>query len=600
MGKQTKNKTTKLEVLSSLYESLSQHGDSLRDTFRIISKIIQENLKSEYLDFVLLDENNPEKANIYSITRRGDIQEVYTNIVGISKHSIHAKKAVIEEKIRESKYYTEWRKNIESEICLPIFHKRKVIGCINLEFTKTQTFDKDTITTLEIISKAVGTTIYTTSLNEEIKKSERKFREIVENMNEGLLVRDEKKKVKYANPAFQSMTGLSSEECMDLDILDIFTQESIDKIIQGRSPKQPVKKEQHEVMLINKDKEKIPVIYSRTPVSEGSLGIFTNMKEIKEKEKKIVELSKSDKLLAHISNSSIDAIVSLDRNLIIQTWNIGAEKMFGYEPEEAIGKNVKMLLTPEKLKKGELEQVVKMILEKGFLRSFETTRLKKDGKEISVAISATKLTDEKKRFMGFGTIYRDITYQKKAEKELQARFESMQNAYLELGTQRRQLDYLLETLNISVGDEHFPNIENYIINAAMMLTKANGATLRIYNKESGLLHLTSASGVSPEWWGKAKIQYKGTIHERAFQSRQPIFIDDIQNNPSYTSPRLAAENDFRSSLVIPLYVKSTYIGNIALYSSSRNKLHLLDNSFIANFGKQASLALLTQSKNHSK
>ena len=92
MGKQTKNKTTKLEVLSSLYESLSQHGDSLRDTFRIISKIIQENLKSEYLDFVLLDENNPEKANIYSITRRGDIQEVYTNIVGISKHSIHAKK----------------------------------------------------------------------------------------------------------------------------------------------------------------------------------------------------------------------------------------------------------------------------------------------------------------------------------------------------------------------------------------------------------------------------------------------------------------------------------------------------------------------------
>ena len=36
-------------------------------------------------------------------------------------------------------------------------------------------------------------------------------------------------------------------------------------------------------MIINKDKEKIPVIYSKTPVSEGSLGIFTNMKEIKEK-----------------------------------------------------------------------------------------------------------------------------------------------------------------------------------------------------------------------------------------------------------------------------------------------------------------------------
>ena len=191
-------------------------------------------------------------------------------------------------------------------------------------------------------------------------------------------------------------------------------------------------------------------------------------------------------------------------------------------------------------------------------------------------------------------MYRDITYQKKAEKELQARFESMQNAYLELGTQRRQLDYLLETLNITVGDEQFPNIENYIINAAMMLTKANGATLRLYDEEDNHLHLKTVSGVSPEWWGKSKIPYNGSVAERAYQQRQPLFIDDIQNNPSYTSPRLASEHNFKSCLLLPLYVKSKYIGNMSLYSSSRNSLHLLDNSFISNFGKQASLALLTR------
>jgi|GEM_PF-3307477 PAS domain S-box-containing protein len=595
MGQPIHDKVTKIELLNTLYESLSEHGDSLEDTFKIISKIIQGNLKSEYIDFVLLDANNREKANIYSITRKGDVQKVYTNIVGISKHSIRTKKITIEENIKESPYYTEWRKNIESEICLPIFHKRKVIGCINLEFTKSQKFDKETITTLEIISKAVGATIYTTNLHEDIKSSEKKFRNIVENMNEGLLVRDENGKIKYANPAFQEMTNITYQECIEMNFTDLFTSESTERINQEKSTKKSTKNEQHEVTIITKDKENIPAIYSATPVPEGSVGIFTSLKDINEKEKKIIELSKSEKLLAHISKSSIDAIVSLDRNLIIKTWNLGAEKMFGYDKEEALGKNLKMLLTPEKLKKGELEQVVKMILEKGFLRSFETTRLKKEGKEISVAISATKITDEKNRFMGFGIIYRDITYQKKAEKELQARFESMQNAYLELGTQRRQLDYLLETLNISVGDENFPNIDNYIINAAMMLTKANGATLRLYDKEDEFLHLKSASGVSPEWWGKAKIAFKGTIHERAFQSRQPIFIDDIQNNPSYTSPRLAAENNFRSSLVIPLYVKSHYIGNLSLYSSSRNKLHLLDNSFIANFGKQASLALYTHS-----
>jgi len=307
------------------------------------------------------------------------------------------------------------------------------------------------------------------------------------------------------------------------------------------------------------------------------------------------EISKSEKLLAHISNSSLDGIVSLDKNLVIQSWNLGAEKMFGFTEKEAVGQNIKMLLPPEKLKKGELEQIVKLCLEKGFVRNFETLRLKKDGKEISVAISTTKLTDEKGRFMGFGITYRDITYQKKAEHELQARFESMQNAYMELGTQRRQLDYLLEMLNITIEEDAFPNIENYITNAATMLTKANGATLRLFNEKDGFLHLKTVNGINPEWWGKSKIPYKNSIAERAFISRKPIFIDDLQNNPSYTSPRLASEHNFKSCLVLPLYVKSKFIGSLSLYSSNREKLHLLDNSFITNFGKQASLTLFIQS-----
>jgi transcriptional regulator with GAF, ATPase, and Fis domain len=201
--------------------------------------------------------------------------------------------------------------------------------------------------------------------------------------------------------------------------------------------------------------------------------------------------------------------------------------------------------------------------------------------------------------MGLSIIYRDISYQKKAEKELQSRFESMQSAYLELGKQRRELDYLLETLNIAIGDEQFPNVENYVVNAAIMLTKANGATLRLFNEKDGYLYLKAANGIQPEWWGKSKIQFKDSIAERAYKLRQPLFVNDIQNNPGYTSPKLAAEHNFVSCLLIPLYVKNKYLGNISLYSSNKNKLHLIDNSFIANFGKQASLALFTNVANNS-
>jgi PAS domain S-box-containing protein len=299
--------------------------------------------------------------------------------------------------------------------------------------------------------------------------------------------------------------------------------------------------------------------------------------------------------LAYISDNSIDAIVSMDKNLIINTWNKGAIKMFGYEKEEIIGKSIKTIIPPEKIKDNELDQIIKLTLEKGFIKNFETVRLTKNGKEIYVAISITKLADENSHFIGFAVIYRDITYQKKAEKDLQTRFESMQNAYMELGRQRRELDYLLETLNIAIGDEQFPDIENYIVNAAIMLTKANAATLRLYGEKDGFLHLIAASGVKPEWWGKARSQFVGTLAEKAYHMHKPLFVDELQNNPHYTGQKLAQEHGFVCSLIVPLYVKTKYIGNLSIYSNNKNKLHLIDNSFIAIFVKQASLALFTKS-----
>ncbi|MBT3704404.1 PAS domain S-box protein [Candidatus Peregrinibacteria bacterium] len=587
-------KKTQLELLNHVYKTLSEQ-ETFHDILIAFSKIIKDQLKCQYLDFVFInkDKNSPSVSQ-YRMEDGKTITEKTSEPKGLTGKSIATKKTIKIEDVSKSTEYHRCRKDIISELCIPIFFKKAAIGCINLEFIKKQEFDTDTITILEIIGKAIGPFLRNAKLHEEVEKSEYRFRQLVENMNEGLWVGDENHNTTYVNPKFAEMAGLTQEECTEIDCFGFYDEESAQNIHEQHKARKEWKSSQYELTMISKDGKRIPLLCSGTPIPGGTVGIFTDLSQLKETEKQIKELSKSEKLLAHISNTSIDGIVSLDRNLIIQTWNLGAEKMFGYDKEESINQNVKILMPPDKLKKGELEHLVKMILEKGFLKNFETTRIKKDGKEISVAISATKLTDEKNRFMGFGIMYRDITYQKKAEKELQARFESMQNAYLELGTQRRQLDYLLETLNITVGDEQFPNIENYIINAAMMLTKANGATLRLYDEEDNHLHLKTVSGVSPEWWGKSKIPYNGSVAERAYQQRQPLFIDDIQNNPSYTSPRLASEHNFKSCLLLPLYVKSKYIGNMSLYSSSRNSLHLLDNSFISNFGKQASLALLTR------
>ncbi|MBT3864477.1 PAS domain S-box protein [Candidatus Peregrinibacteria bacterium] len=588
----TDSKKTNLEFLNHLYASLAEEL-SLEGTLKTLSKILRDYFDCRYTDFILLDDKNKDQYTIYNVLKSGEIEIHDTKVQGLTKKAIETKKAIAIEDVKKEPLYDKWRKDVKSELCVPLFSKRRVIGCINLEFIDKQTFEKDTITSLEIVGKGVGAILRNAKLHETIDKSEKKFRQLVEHMNEGLWVGDENHNTTYVNPKFAEMAGLSKEECLKKDCFDFYDEDSVQDIQANHELRTKGTSSQYELTMMNKNGDKIPLLCSGTPISGGTLGIFTNLSLLKEKEQQITELSKSERLLAYITDNSIDGIISVDRNLIIKSWNKGAEKMFGYKKEEVLGQNVRMLMPPQKIKQGELEQIVKITLEKGFLRSYESIRINKAGKDLNVALSVTKLTDEKNRFIGFGIIYRDISYQKKAEKELQSRFESMQNAYLELGRQRRQLDYLLDTLNIAIGDEHFPNIENYIANAAIMLTKADGATLRLFNKKDKLLHLKALSGVQAAWWGKSKVEFQNTIAERAYDTRRPIFINDLQNNPVYTSPKLAAEHGFLAALAIPLYVKNEYIGNLTLYSSDKNKLNLIDDTFIANFGKQASLALFT-------
>jgi len=585
---------TKLELINHIYKTLSDKS-GFREIIKSLSDIIKEYFECSYTDVVLVDNKNQSQYTVYGIAQNGTFVENAIDPHGVVKKTIENKETIAADDVSKISYYYPARKDTKAELCVPILYKRKIVGCLNIEFKSVQKFDKDTTTTLEIIGQTIGSIVRNARLHEDLEQSEKTFRQLVEHMNEGLWVGDKKHNTVYVNPKFAEMAGLSHEECLKRDCFGFYDKESVKRIHEQHKIREKGVSSQYELTMIKSNGETIPILCSGAPIPDGTVGIFTNLKFIKEKEKQIKDLSKSEKLLVHVSDNSIDAIVSMDKNLVINSWNKGAVKMFGYEKEEIIGKSIKTIMPPTKIKEEELEQIIKITLEKGFLKNFETVRVTKSGKEINVAISITKLLDESNHFIGFAVIYRDITYQKKAEKELQTRFESMQNAYMELGKQRRELDYLLETLDIAIGDEQFPDIENYIVNAAIMLTKANAATLRLYSEKDGFLHLKAASGVRPEWWGKARSPFAGTLAEKAYHMHKPLFIDEIQNNPLYTSQKLATEHGFVSSLIIPLYVKTKYIGNLALYSNNKNKLHLIDNSFIANFGKQASLALFTKS-----
>jgi PAS domain S-box-containing protein len=117
--------------------------------------------------------------------------------------------------------------------------------------------------------------------------------------------------------------------------------------------------------------------------------------------------------LASIIESSDDAIIGKSLNGIITSWNKGAERLFGYTAEEAVGKPVTIVIPPDR---HEEERSIRERIGRGVrIEHYETVRGRKDGSSIVVSMTVSPVKDVDGRIVGASVIARDITEQKSAE-----------------------------------------------------------------------------------------------------------------------------------------------------------------------------------------
>lgn len=130
-------------------------------------------------------------------------------------------------------------------------------------------------------------------------------------------------------------------------------------------------------------------------------------------------------MLANIITSSDDAIVSKTLQGIVTSWNESATKMFGYEPEEIIGKSIKLIIPKNRY--SEEDKILASISRGEQVRHYETDRLRKDGKIIKISLTISPIKNKDGIIIGASKIARDISEQiasrkkiKKYTKELEA------------------------------------------------------------------------------------------------------------------------------------------------------------------------------------
>jgi len=157
--------------------------------------------------------------------------------------------------------------------------------------------------------------------------------------------------------------------------------------------------------------------------------------------------------LAAIIHSSDDAIISKNLEGIVHSWNEGARRIFGYEPEEMIGQPITKLIPPDRQQE---EPAILERLKRGErVDHFETKRITKNGIILDISLSISPIRDSGGRVIGASKIARNITDQKQAERiiseekekfrlELEATVQERTNELAELNARLAKSNHELE------------------------------------------------------------------------------------------------------------------------------------------------------------
>ncbi|OPY25489.1 MAG: sensory histidine kinase AtoS [Methanocella sp. PtaU1.Bin125] len=164
-----------------------------------------------------------------------------------------------------------------------------------------------------------------------------------------------------------------------------------------------------------KDGTAFPVEYSSYPIisDEAVIGSVVAFRDIT-KRKQADEVRSR---LAAIVESTDDAIIGTTLDGIVTTWNAGAERIYGYTAKEIIGRHISLTAPPDV--KDEIAGILGRIRSGGRFEHYETVRRKKDGALINVSLTISPIVNNAGDITGASAIARDITENKRVERELQ-------------------------------------------------------------------------------------------------------------------------------------------------------------------------------------
>ncbi|MDY7089974.1 MAG: PAS domain S-box protein [Actinomycetota bacterium] len=260
----------------------------------------------------------------------------------------------------------------------------------------------------------------------QLRLAEGKFRSLLDASPEAMVCVNSDGHIVHANERAVELFRYPRDEMIGSAIETLVPGASRKVHVQHRNRyfASPTARPMGEGMLLTaqrKDGSEFPVDVSLSPVrAEGKTMVLAAIQDVTVRRMQ----AHTNARLAAIVESSNDAIVSKALDGTIQTWNSGAERLYGYTGAEMIGHDVTRLLPPDRL--FEEKHLLSRVNQGETVPQHETRRMRKDGRIIEVSLSMAPVRDDDGRIIGASTVAHDITARVQAEKRLRVEREQLE------------------------------------------------------------------------------------------------------------------------------------------------------------------------------
>ncbi|WP_165250656.1 PAS domain S-box protein [Paludisphaera soli] len=378
-------------------------------------------------------------------------------------------------------------------------------------------------------------------------------------IGDGVVSTDAEGRVTYLNPAAEGLTGWTTAEAAGRPLVEVFrivnqhTRAEVENpAIRALREGKVVGLANHTV-LIARDGTERPIDDSAAPMFDeagAAIGAVLVFRDVSERR----DAHAAQARLAAIVESSDDAIVSKDLDGVVRSWNAGAERLFGWSREEAVGRPLASLIIPPE-RMGEEEFILSKLRRGERVEPFETVRMRKDGSRVEIAATMSPVFDDGGRVVAASKIARDVSAAKAAERALRAS-EGRLRFLVDLATASQE----------ATDPGEIPAV------AARLLAEHLGADRCAYAEveDESVFVITGdhARGV-PSIVGRWPLAAFGAALERRMAANEPFVLEDSEVDAEAGEDREAYRaTRIRAVVCVPLHKEGRLIAAMAVHQAS--------------------------------